>query len=106
MGCQKLSSLFDCEIHLTCVKMGVHTQGESGFFDEDPDELSAMVQNETIEQHETANASNTVGKCVLFVVCHEMTLITKTNLPWPTWNLEKQKSQLDEIVCNQENEDG
>ena len=43
--------------------MGVHTQGESGFFDEDPDELSAMVQNETIEQHETAHASNTVGKC-------------------------------------------
>jgi hypothetical protein len=43
--------------------MGVHTQGESGFFDEDPDELSAMVQTESIEKHETENASNTVGKC-------------------------------------------
>ncbi|KZS15776.1 Ribosomal protein s6 kinase alpha-5 [Daphnia magna] len=37
--------------------MGVHTQGESGFFDDDPDELPAMVQNESIEQHETANAT-------------------------------------------------
>ncbi|KAK4030359.1 ribosomal protein S6 kinase alpha-5 isoform X1 [Daphnia magna] len=37
--------------------MGVHTQGESGFFDDDSDELPAMVQNESIEQHETANAT-------------------------------------------------
>lgn len=49
---------------LSVVKMGVHTQGESGFFDDDPDELPAMVQNESIEQHETANA--TVGKCHMF----------------------------------------
>lgn len=59
---------------LSVVKMGVHTQGESGFFDDDPDELPAMVQNESIEQHETANA--TVGKCHMFP-----THTQHTNLP-------------------------
>lgn len=39
--------------------MGVHTQGESGFFDEDTE--LPLEQNEIIEQHETAN-SDTVGK--------------------------------------------
>lgn len=61
---------------LSVVKMGVHTQGESGFFDDDPDELPAMVQNESIEQHETANA--TVGKCHMFPT-HTHT--QHTNLP-------------------------
>lgn len=39
--------------------MGVHTQGESGFFDEDTE--LPLEQNEIIEQHETASA-DTVGK--------------------------------------------
>lgn len=39
--------------------MGVHTQGESGFFDEDTE--LPLEQNEIVEQHETAN-SETVGK--------------------------------------------
>jgi len=32
--------------------MGVHTQGESGFFDED---VEVLAQNEVVEQHEPAN---------------------------------------------------
>lgn len=86
--------------------MGVHTQGESGFFDEDPDELSAMVQNETIEQHETANASNTVGKCVLFVISDydEMTPIKKEFALQTCENYRDAEIQS-KIVCNQENED-
>ena len=44
--------------------MGVHTHGgESGFFDEDTE--LPVEQNETIEEHETANADS-VGK---FATC-------------------------------------
>ena len=39
-------------------KMGVHTQGESGFFDED---VEVSAQNEVVEQHEPAN-DGAVGK--------------------------------------------
>jgi hypothetical protein len=38
--------------------MGVHTQGESGFFDED---VEVLEQNEVVEQHEPAN-DGAVGK--------------------------------------------
>ena len=38
--------------------MGVHTQGESGFFDED---VEVSAQNEVVEQHEPAN-DGAVGK--------------------------------------------
>lgn len=54
--------------------MGVHSQGESGFFDEDTE--LPVVQNESEEQHETASA-NVAGKLAAFGIClnHSWTLI-------------------------------
>lgn len=40
--------------------MGVHSQGESGFFDEDSE--LPLEQNESVGQHETANAETITGK--------------------------------------------
>lgn len=45
----------------TSANMGVHSQGESGFFDEDTE--LPLEQNESVGQHETANEEPIAGKC-------------------------------------------
>lgn len=46
-------------------EMGVHTQGESGFFDEDTEVLLIDEQNEAVQLHESAaNNGSAPGKMI------------------------------------------
>lgn len=88
--------------------MGVHTHGgESGFFDEDTE--LPLVQNETIEDHETAN-DDSVGKFVTNSQSHvdgqKNCKHCSQSLELPFANLCEFKSQSrDEIAATQKQVD-